>query len=48
MYSECVRPTSHYEVGVREEVLGLHESASVAGVEEVKDAICVHSDWTVH
>lgn len=43
-----VCPTSHYEVGVGEEVLGLHECTSVAGVEKVKDAICVDSDWPVH
>lgn len=48
VHSECFRPTSHYEVGVGEKVLCLHESASVAGVEEVEDAICVNSDWPVH
>lgn len=41
-------PTSYYEVGVGEEVLGLHESPSVPGVEQVKDAVCIHSDWPVH
>lgn len=48
MSSESVRPTSNYEVGVREEVLGLHESSSVSRVEEVEDAVCVHPDWSVH
>lgn len=52
-YSKCVllqrvSPTSHYEVGVGEEVLGLHECTSVSRVEQVKDAIRVHSDGTVH
>lgn len=42
------RPTSYDEVGVGEEVLGLHESPSVPRVEEVKDAICVDSDRPVH
>lgn len=44
----CVSPTSYYKVGVREEVLGLHESTSVSRVEQVKDAICVDSDRPVH
>lgn len=39
---------SHYEVGVWEQVLGLHESASMAGVEQVKDAVCIDSDWSVN
>ncbi len=44
----CFSLTSYYEVGVWEEVLGLHESTSVPRVEQVKDAICIDSDWPVH
>lgn len=40
--------TSYYEVGVWKQVLGLHEGTSVSRVEQVKDAIGVHSDWAVH
>lgn len=41
-------PTSYDEVGVGEEVLGLHESPSVPRVEEVKDAVRIDSDRPVH
>lgn len=52
-FSKCVfaqagRPTSYDEVGVGEEVLGLHESPCVPRVEEVKDAVCIDSDRPVH
>lgn len=43
-----VRPTSYDEVGVWEEVLGLHEGTSVSRVEQVKDAVCIDSDRPVH
>lgn len=42
----CV--TSYYEVGVGEEVLGLHQGTSMTRVEEVKDAVGVNSDWSIH
>lgn len=40
--------TSNDEVRVGEKVLGLHESASVSSVEQVKDAIRVDSHRAVH
>ena len=39
--------TSHDQVSVWEQVLGLHESAGVARMEQVEDPISVNSDRTV-
>lgn len=40
--------TSDYQVGVGEEVLSLHQRSGVAGVEKVKDPVCVDAHRPVH
>lgn len=43
----CCRLTSHYQVRVWEDVLGLHEGAGVARVEQVEDTVRIDPHRTV-